>query len=115
MAASPSSVIVITGASAGIGRATALRLARDGAAVVVSARRGDRLQTLAAEIAAGGGQALPLVADVTQDDEMQGLVEQTIARYGRLDVMMCNAGFGIAGPIDAISPDQMRALIDVNY
>ena len=114
MAAAPL-VVVITGASSGIGRATALRLARDGATLVVSARRGDRLQTLAAEIEAAGGHALPVVADVTREEDMQGLVQQTLDRFGRIDVMMCNAGFGVAGPIDEVRPDQMRALIDVNY
>jgi len=114
MAAAPP-IVVITGASSGIGRATALRLARDGATLVVSARRGDRLQTLAAEIEAAGGHALPVVADVTREEDMQGLVRQALDRFGRIDVMMCNAGFGVAGPIDEVRPEQMRALIDVNY
>ena len=108
-------VIAITGASAGIGRATALRLARDGAALVICARRGDRLDAVAAEIRAAGGEALPIVADVTREDDMSGLVSAAVARFGRLDVMMCNAGFGIAGRIDDITPEQMRRLMDVNY
>jgi short-subunit dehydrogenase len=108
-------VIAITGASAGIGRATALRLARDGARLVVCARRADRLDAVAAEITAAGGEALPIVADVTRGDEMQRLVDDAVARFGRLDVMMCNAGFGIAGPIDDITPEQMQKLMDVNY
>jgi len=108
-------VVVITGASAGIGRATALRLARDGAAIVACARRRDRLDALAAEIAAAGGRALPVVADVTCENDMERLVAGAIARFGRLDVMMCNAGFDIAGAIDDIPPLQMRKLVDVNY
>ena len=108
-------IVAITGASAGIGRATALRLARDGAAIVASARRGDRLEALAAEITARGGQALPVVADVTRESDMERLVALAVERFGRLDVMMCNAGFGIAGTIDDIAPPQMRKLIDVNY
>ena len=108
-------VVAITGASAGIGRATALRLARDGAAIVACARRADRLDALAAEIAAAGGLALPVVADVTCEDDMERLVARAIARFGRLDVMMCNAGFGIAGTIDDIPPPQMHKLVDVNY
>jgi NADP-dependent 3-hydroxy acid dehydrogenase YdfG len=108
-------VVVITGASAGIGRATALRLARDGAAVVACARRADRLDALAAEIAAAGGEALPVVADVTCENDMERLVALAVARFGRLDVMMCNAGFGIAGTIDDIAPPQMHKLIDANY
>jgi len=108
-------VIAITGASAGIGRATALRLARDGAALAICARRADRLDAVASEIAAAGGQALPMVADVTREADMDRFVAQTVERFGRLDVMMCNAGFGIAGAIDDISPDQMQKLMDVNY
>jgi short-subunit dehydrogenase len=108
-------VIAITGASSGIGRATALRLARDGAAVVLCARRTDRLNAVAAEIVAAGGQALPLVADVTSAADMDGLVARGIERFGRLDVMMCNAGFGVAGAIDEVPPDQMQRLLDINY
>ncbi len=108
-------VVAITGASAGIGRATALRLARDGAALAICARRTDRLDAVAAEIAAAGGTALPVVADVAREADMDRFVAQTVQRFGRLDVMMCNAGFGIAGAIDDISPDQMQKLMDINY
>ena len=108
-------VIAITGASAGIGRATALRLARDGAAIAICARRADRLDQVAAEIAAAGGQALPVIADVTSAADMDGFVARTVDRFGRLDVMMCNAGFGIAGAIDDIAPEQMHKLMDINY
>ena len=108
-------VIAITGASAGIGRATALRLAREGAAVAICARRADRLDAVAADIVAAGGQALPIVADVTRAADMDAFVARTVGRFGRLDVMMCNAGFGIAGAIDDIAPDQMQKLMDINY
>jgi short-subunit dehydrogenase len=108
-------IIAITGASSGIGRATALRLARDGAALVVCARRAERLAEVADQIRAAGGQALPLVADVTSVGDMERLVNSAVESFGRLDVMVCNAGFGIAGAIDDITPDQMRALLDVNY
>jgi NADP-dependent 3-hydroxy acid dehydrogenase YdfG len=108
-------VIAITGASAGIGRATALRLARSGAAVAICARRVDRLEAVAAEIVAAGGQALAMAADVTRADEMDAFVARTVERFGRLDVMMCNAGFGIAGAIDDIAPEQMQKLMDINY
>jgi short-subunit dehydrogenase len=108
-------VIAITGASAGIGRATALRLARQGAAVAICARRADRLDIVAAEIAGAGGQPLAIAADVTRAEEMDAFVARTVERFGRLDVMMCNAGFGIAGAIDDISPDQMHKLMDINY
>jgi short-subunit dehydrogenase len=108
-------VVAITGASAGIGRATALRLARDGAALAICARRADRLDAVAAEIDAAGGQALAINGDVTRAADMTELVARTVERFGRLDVMMCNAGFGIAGAIDDIAPDQMQKLMDVNY
>jgi uncharacterized protein len=108
-------VIAITGASAGIGRATALRLARDGAAVAICARRTDRLEAVAAEIVAAGGRALPFAADVTCPGAMDAFVAGTVQQFGRLDVMICNAGFGIAGAIDDVAPEQMHKLIDVNY
>jgi NADP-dependent 3-hydroxy acid dehydrogenase YdfG len=108
-------VIAITGASAGIGRATALRLARDGAALAVCARRQDRLETLAEEIGRAGGEALAVTADVARDADMQAFVEGAVERFGRLDVMICNAGFGIYGAIDRIAPADMRRLLDVNY
>jgi short-subunit dehydrogenase len=108
-------VIAITGASAGIGRATALRLARDGASIVACARRADRLEALAGEITAAGGQALTLVADVTREADMTRLVAAAVERFGRLDVMICNAGYGVYGTIDTIAPAQMQQLLDVNY
>ena len=108
-------VIAITGASAGIGRATAVRVARDGAAVAICARRRDRLDAVGAEIERAGGRALTVVADVTQEAEMDAFVERTVEAFGRLDVMMCNAGFGIYGAIDDITPGQMQKLMDINY
>lgn len=108
-------VVAITGASAGIGRATALRLAREGASIAICARRADRLEAVAAEIRAAGGRALPVVADVTNPDDMTRLVEATVSTFGRLDVMMCNAGFGIYGEIDQVTPQQMQHVMDVNF
>src|SRR4029077_965973 len=99
-------VIAITGASAGIGRATALRLARDGASVAICARRRDRLDAVGAEIEKAGGHAFPYVADVTSEVDRNIFVSKTVERFGRLDVMMCNAGFGIYGAIDEITPEQ---------
>jgi NADP-dependent 3-hydroxy acid dehydrogenase YdfG len=108
-------VVAITGASAGIGRATALRLAHDGAAVVVSARRGDRLDELVRGITAANGQALAVVADVTREDAMHQLVRRSVERFGRLDVMICNAGFGVEGSADDVPGELMRKLIDTNF
>jgi short-subunit dehydrogenase len=111
----PTRVVAITGASAGIGRATALRLARDGASIAICARRHDRLDEVAAAIVKAGGQALAVVADVASEEAMQMFVGKTVERFGTLDVMMCNAGFGIYGAIDDITPDQMHKLMDINY
>ena len=108
-------VIAITGASSGIGRATALRLARDGAAVAICARRADRLGRVAAEIAAAGGEPLAIAADVTREADMEQFVAGAVDRFGRLDVIVCNAGFGVAGAIDEVDPAQMQELLDVNY
>jgi short-subunit dehydrogenase len=108
-------VVAITGASAGIGRATAVRLARDGAALAICARRGDRLDEVAREIERAGGEALALPADVTIEADMAALVAKTVERFGRLDVMLCNAGFGVYGSIDQIDPARMERLMAVNY
>jgi NADP-dependent 3-hydroxy acid dehydrogenase YdfG len=108
-------VVAITGASAGIGRATALRLARDGASLVVCARRLDRLRHIAHDIEMAGGRALALAADVTQPAQMLDLVARGADHFGQLDAMVCNAGFGIYGAIDDIEPAQMQRLMDVNY
>lgn len=108
-------VVAITGASVGIGRATALRLARDGASIAICARRAGRLETVADEIGRAGGLPLPVVADVTHHDEMRAFVDRTVSHFGRLDVMICNAGFGLYGAIDAVAPEQMREVMDVNF
>lgn len=108
-------VVAITGASAGIGRATALRLARDGASVAICARRKDRLDIVADEIIRAGGTSLSVVADVTNASEMHTFVEKTLSKWGELDVMMCNAGYGVYGTIDQIAPERMREMMDVNY
>jgi NADP-dependent 3-hydroxy acid dehydrogenase YdfG len=108
-------VVAITGASAGIGRATALRLARDGASVAICARRLDRLEGVAEEIRRAGGTPLAVSADVTRPADMEVFVEAALREFGHLDVMMCNAGYGIYGEIDRVTPDQMQALMDVNF
>jgi short-subunit dehydrogenase len=108
-------VVAITGASAGIGRATAIRCARRGDAVAICARRSDRLDTVAADIRAAGGTALAVTADVTSLEDMERFVDRTVGELGTIDVMICNAGFGIAGAIDETTPAQMRELMDVNY
>jgi len=107
-------VVAITGASAGIGRACALRCATDGASVVLSARRADRLAEAVREIEAKGGRAIAVPGDVSSETDMANLVVRAIEAFGHLDVMICNAGIGFHGPLDETPPDAMRRLVDVN-
>jgi short-subunit dehydrogenase len=92
-------VILITGASGGIGRATALAFARRGVNVAATARRADKLDDLAREIAGLGGQCLPIEADVADRAAMESAVAQAVERYGRLDVLVANAGVGQRGAL----------------
>ena len=107
-------VIAITGASAGIGRATAERCAAEGAAVVLSARRGDRLDEIAVGITARGGRAIAVPGDVTRPEDMRALVVRAVEAFGRLDVMICNAGLGFHGPLAETTPEIVQRLFDVN-
>ncbi len=107
-------VVAITGASAGIGEATALRLARSGAKVVLGARRADRLAELADRIRTAGGSAEWIEVDVTRREELVGLVGKATATFGRLDVLVSNAGIGPISRIDARRADDWDAMIDVN-
>jgi NAD(P)-dependent dehydrogenase (short-subunit alcohol dehydrogenase family) len=108
-------VAVITGASSGIGAAAARALAREGVAVVVCARRLDRLQALAEEIAQRGGRAHAVEADVTSDEDVARLIAETLRVYGQLDIAICNAGVGYFGALEDTTPDAMARLMDVNY
>ena len=107
-------VIAITGASSGIGRAAAVALGAEGAAIVASARRGDRLDALVSEITKAGGKALAAPGDVTSEADMRALVRRSVEAFGRLDVMICNAGIGYYGPLDETPADAMRRVVDVN-
>ncbi len=106
--------MVITGASSGIGRASAERLAREGATVVISARRAERLDEVAAGINAAGGRALSVPADVTDEAEMRSLVQRAVEAFGRVDVMICNAGIGFHDAFERTPTEVMRRLVDVN-
>jgi short-subunit dehydrogenase len=108
-------VVAITGASAGIGLACAMRCARAGAAVALSARRGDRLDEAVAAITRDGGRALAVPGDVTRDEDNKALVDRAVAEFGRLDVMIANAGIGYHGTLAQTPPDVVRRLIEVNY
>jgi NADP-dependent 3-hydroxy acid dehydrogenase YdfG len=108
-------VAAITGASAGIGLACAQHLARAGAAVVLGARRGSLLERTAHEIRASGGRAAIAETDVTRESDVQALVALALREFGRLDVMICNAGFGYYGAIDDTPAEVMRRMMDVNF
>ncbi|QWT19700.1 SDR family oxidoreductase [Bacillus sp. NP157] len=108
-------VAIVTGASSGIGRATALLFAREGAKVVVGARRDAELQSLVAEIQAAGGDAAALAGDVRDEAYARALVELAVARYGRLDIAFNNAGtLGELGPSTGVSESGWQQAIDVN-
>jgi NAD(P)-dependent dehydrogenase (short-subunit alcohol dehydrogenase family) len=111
-----SSIVLVTGALTGIGRATALAFAKEGATVVVSGRREPEGQALAAELKAqGAADAAFIRADVRHEAEVRSLVEQTVERFGRLDVAVNNAGIeGATGPITEQSADNYDAIFDTN-
>ena len=90
---------LVTGASSGIGAATARRLAEDGASVTLVARRRDRLEALAAEIDGAGGTALVVEADITDRTQAEAAVQQAVERFGRLDILVNNAGLMLLGPV----------------
>jgi NADP-dependent 3-hydroxy acid dehydrogenase YdfG len=107
-------VALITGASSGIGEATALELAAHGAKVALVARRRERLDDLAGRISASGGQALVVEADVSQEPAARDAVEQTVRQLGRLDTVVANAGMMLLGPIEDAPVDEWQRMVDVN-
>jgi short-subunit dehydrogenase len=106
MAAQEDQVVVITGASSGIGAATARLLGQRGYRVVLAARRLERLEALAHEIRGDGGEALPVATDVTRLHQIQNLVDSAIDQYGRIDVLFNNAGLGRSKPLEASDPEK---------
>lgn len=107
-------VIAITGASSGIGEAAARELARRGAKVVLGARRTDRLEALVAEIEAAGGTARQRALDVARLDDVQAFVDFAISEFGRLDVIVNNAGVMPLSPLAALKIDEWNQMVDVN-
>jgi NADP-dependent 3-hydroxy acid dehydrogenase YdfG len=107
-------VALVTGASSGIGEATARRLAEDGAAVALVARRRDRLEALATQIETAGGSALVVEADITDRTQAHAAVERTVERFGRLNTLVNNAGLVLLGPVLGADPDEWDRMIAVN-
>ena len=107
-------VALVTGASSGIGAATARELARHGAAVAIAARRKERLDALASEIEAAGGTALAVECDVTDEEQARALVATTVAELGRLDTVVNNAGQMLLGPIEDAPTEEWTRMIDLN-
>ena len=108
------SVVAITGASSGIGRATALRLAKAGAKVVLGARGEDGLRALAADIKSDGCEAAYRVTDVSKREDLEQLVALADREFGRLDVLFSNAGAMPIGPMDDLAVDDWETMVDVN-
>ncbi|MBF6332133.1 SDR family NAD(P)-dependent oxidoreductase [Nocardia transvalensis] len=107
-------VALVTGASSGIGEATALLLAQQGAAVALVARRLDRLTALSAKIGDGGGSALALGADVADEEQARGAVERTVTEFGRLDILVNNAGVALVGPVLDAPVTEWRQMVGIN-
>jgi NADP-dependent 3-hydroxy acid dehydrogenase YdfG len=107
-------VIVITGASSGLGEATALHLASQGATVVLGARRQDRIKSLADELTGKGGKALAVSTDVTRREQVQRLVDAAVQAHGRIDVMINNAGLMPQALLERLQIDERDRMIDVN-
>jgi NAD(P)-dependent dehydrogenase (short-subunit alcohol dehydrogenase family) len=107
-------VVIVTGASAGIGEATVRWLAREGARVVMAARRLDRLDQIKREIEAAGGAAHPIAADITNDDDRRRLIREAVEKFGRIDALVNNAGYGQRGPIEIVPVEKIRQNFETN-
>jgi len=107
-------VVAITGASSGIGEATALAAAQAGAAVSLAARRADRIDALARRVADAGGRAIAVPTDVSDETQARRFIERTIAELGGLDALVNNAGVSLLGPVLDAPTDEWRRMIDAN-
>ncbi|MER9184713.1 SDR family NAD(P)-dependent oxidoreductase [Mesorhizobium sp. M0159] len=107
-------VALVTGASSGIGEATAAALAAAGAKVAIAARRADRLEALVARIEKAGGTALRIEADVTSNDDVSAMVDKVVAEWGRLDILVNNAGVMLLSPVAEAILDDWRRMVELN-
>lgn len=107
-------VAIVTGASSGIGAATAIALAKEGAKVVIAARRSDRLNSIAQTIRDDGGDVLAIVTDATDETQIREMVYQTQSTWGRVDILINNAGIMLLGMIDGANPEDWRRMFDLN-
>ena len=107
-------VVIVTGASAGIGEATVRMLAREGAGVVLVARRKERLDALKQEIEQAGGRAFAVAADITSAEDRERIVRETTGEFGRIDALVNNAGYGQRGPIELVPVEAIRQNFETN-
>ena len=114
MASLKDKVVIVTGASSGIGYETSLAFAREGAKMVIAARREERLRQLAARIEEAGGEALVVPTDVTKREQVERLVQAAVDRFDRVDVLVNNAGFGLGATIEQTSEQDFRDLWETN-
>jgi len=108
-------VAIVTGASSGIGKATALALAKDGACVGLAARRVEALHELADQIVKLNRKALVLQTDVTQREQVEAMVQDVLKQWGRVDILVSNAGEYVRGPVIDLDPADLQRSLDVNY
>jgi NAD(P)-dependent dehydrogenase (short-subunit alcohol dehydrogenase family) len=108
-------VVVIAGASSGIGRATARLLGEAGARVVLAARRDDLLQAAAAELEEAGGEALAVPTDLTDPAQIDRLIDAALQRFGRIDAWVANAGVGLYGAFERVPADEFRRVVEVDF
>jgi short-subunit dehydrogenase len=107
-------VVIVTGASAGIGEATVRRLVRGGAKVVLTARRQERLDALARDLDPSGARVLAVAGDITSDADRRKLVAATLAKFGRIDALVNNAGYGTRGPVEVVPVELIRKNYETN-